>query len=179
MIARNYPDDRSYVNFGITLAQAGQFGPAEQYLRRTLALKPNKVQAHYFLCLVLYHKAEKLDKDPSHRSEQVLGLYREAVKHAREAVRLKPDHGFGHVYLGLALQVLGEDQNAIDSLRQGVRCRPELADPHLHLGKALTKIGKWKEARQELTLAKELAAPSDPRPTEALKALQRKEKSHP
>jgi tetratricopeptide (TPR) repeat protein len=176
-LAQDYPDDRSLVSLGISLAKAGQFERAEQALRKSIKLEPEKVQGHYYLSLVLYSRAERLWNESGGQSEQARNLFRQAAESSLRAIQLKPDHAFAHAYHGLALKHLGKQAEALASLRQAVTCRPELPDLHLYLGEALAEAGHKQEAIAELVLAVELAPKNDPRPRAALERVRNSGKS--
>jgi tetratricopeptide (TPR) repeat protein len=169
-VIRQYPDEaQAYVKLGMILAEGGDYRGAEDVLRAGLGVNPDLVQGHFFLAVSLFHQAEQLGPaSPAGRDK--LGA---AAAEAGRATELKPEHGFAHLYRGLALKQLGQRPEALAALRESVRCNPEATDPHLHLGQALGEEGKAEEAAAELETAVRLAAPNDPRPREALERLRR------
>jgi tetratricopeptide (TPR) repeat protein len=171
-MARDYPGERSFTALGISLAKMGDLDAAEPVLRRALALAPQKVQAHYFLGVILYYQGERFLKASS--AEAARDKFREAAESERQALAIKPDHGFALVYRGLALKQLGQAREALDLLREAVRCRPEMVEPHLYLGEALAEEGQLDEALTHLRHASEVAAPEDPRPAEAIAKVTRR-----
>ena len=86
---------------------------------------------------------------------------------AREALARKPDYGFAHMSLGLALKQLGKKTEAVKSLEEAVRCTPEYADIHLHLAEALADAGRAADAVPRFEEALRLAPPDWPRRTTA------------
>ena len=69
-----------------------------------------------------------------------------AVRHYREAVRIRPRWAEAHVGLGDALLSEGDRAGAIRSYREGIRVAPRLPIPHLHLADALLADGRVTEA---------------------------------
>jgi tetratricopeptide (TPR) repeat protein len=172
-IVQQYPDSHSYLILGMTLAKAGALDEAEGILRSVVRMAPEKGEACYFLGLTLYSEARDLQSQAVGKA-QALAKFREAAQWEREAVRLKPNHGFAYLYLGLALREVGESQEGLAALREAVQRRPEFADTHLSLGEALAAEGQLARARACLETAQRLA-PADPRPREALARLAEKE----
>jgi tetratricopeptide (TPR) repeat protein len=146
------------------LTDIGEYRYAEEVLRTGLRVAPDMVQGHYFLTAVLYNQAERAGLTSSTGKEKL----QEAVVSARKTISLKSDHGFAHIYLGLALKHLGQKSEAIAALREAVHCTPEATDPHLHLGQALWEEGQVKEGLAELEIAARIASPNDKRPQAAL-----------
>jgi tetratricopeptide (TPR) repeat protein len=153
-------EPEAQVKLGMAWAMLGRYREAEAVLRRDLARGHDQAQAHYFLCVALFHQAEQSGARAG---------FEEAAGEARLALARKPDHAFAHLYLGLALRKLEKLQEAMPELEQAVRFSPEAADPHLHLGQALLEAGRKEEGFAHLEKAVELAADTDLRPREALK----------
>jgi tetratricopeptide (TPR) repeat protein len=167
-VIRRYPDEaRAYSKLGMLLAELGNYPAAEEILRAGLAVNPDMVQGHFFLAAALFPQAERLGLDTPAGREKL----RQTATAARRATELKPDHGFAHLYLGLALNRLGQKAEAITALREAVRCTPEATDPHLHLGQALFDDGQTEQAVAELETAVRLASKNDPRPRAALERV--------
>jgi len=172
-VVRDYPDAHSFVTLGIELSKLGEFAEAEQVLRQTVALAPEKVQAHYYLALVLYLRGEKLaaTTDPP---DSARALWGEAVQFASKALELQPDHAFALIYRGLAQHRLGQSQAALADLRKAAAARPEFVDPHLHLGEVLAATGNVAEGIERLRIAVRQSAPGDDRAQRALASWQAK-----
>ena len=170
-VIQKYPAEaRAYVKLGMIFADHGDYGAAEQVLRDGLRVAPDLVQGHFFLAAALFPQAERLGfASPAGREK-----LQQTVVAARRATELKPDHGFAHLYLGLALRKLGQKAEGLVSLREAVRCTPEATDPHLHLGQALWDDGRAEDAGEavtELETAVRLAGPTDQRPRVALERV--------
>jgi tetratricopeptide (TPR) repeat protein len=160
-LIEGHPDAvEAHVKLGMAWAELGNYQQAETVLRQALAARPETVQAHYFLCVALFHQAE--------RNGSRTG-FEAAATEARQTLALKPDHAYAHLYLGLALQKMNQREAALGELRQAVRFSPESIDPHLHLGEALLKAGKKEDGLAQLEKAADLADDKDQRPREALK----------
>jgi tetratricopeptide (TPR) repeat protein len=153
-------EPEAYVKLGMALAMLGRYREAEGVLRRDLNAGHDQAQAHYFLCVSLFHQAEQSDSRAG---------FEEAEKEARAALTRKPDHAYAHLYRGLALGKLGQPQDALVELEQAVRISPESIDPELHLGQALLAAGQKEKGIAHLEKAVDLAGDDDPRPREALK----------
>jgi len=169
-VIRMYPDEgRAYAKLGMILAESGDYRAAEEVLRAGIRVAPDTVQSHFFLAVSLFHQAERVGTT----TEAGQKLLREAASSARRATELKPDHGFAHLYLGLASNLLGQKVEGRAALREAVRCTPESTDPHLHLGLALWDDGRADEAIAEIEAAVRLAGPNDKRARAALDRLQK------
>src|SRR5581483_9811598 len=132
----------------------------------SLARGGERVQAHYFLCVALFHQAERSGDR---------GGFEEAAEQARRVLAGKPDHALAHLYLGLALDRLGKREEGLREMEQAVRFSPESTDPHLHLGEALVKAGKRDEGFAHLDRAVELAGDADPRPRQVRERLRKEQ----
>jgi tetratricopeptide (TPR) repeat protein len=167
-VIQRYPDEaRAYAKLGMILTERGDYARAEGTLRDGLRRSPDHVQCLFLLAAALFHQAERRGFD----REESQAKLREAAASAARAVELKPDHGFAHLYRGLALKHLGQQREALASMREAARCTPEATDPHLHLGQALWEAGQVDEGRRELETAIRLAGPADKRPQATLDRL--------
>ncbi len=151
----------AYVKLGMALALLGKYREAEAVLRRGLARGQDQAQGHYFLCVAVFHQAER-------QGARGRAGFEEAAAQARLALARKPDHAFARLYLGLALDKLGKPSEALAELEQAARISPESTDPQLHLGEALLARGQQQRGYAHLEKAIELAGDSDPRPRKAL-----------
>jgi tetratricopeptide (TPR) repeat protein len=155
-LLEDHPDEaEASVKLGMALAEVGQFQQAERVLREGLARGGERVQGRYFLCVSLFHQAEKSNSEAG---------FAAAAEEAKKVLASKPDHAFAHLYLGLSLRKLGKSDAGLQELEQAVRCSPESVDPHLHLGQALIAAGRREDGMAHLDRAVELAGDRDPRP---------------
>ena len=95
-----------------------------------VAKNPAAWAAQYNLGLALW-QAGKLD---------------DAIRHYRQALRLKPDYDEAHNNLGLALAAAGRPDEAMAEYRETVRLRPGNAEAHVNLGAALVRLGQPEQA---------------------------------
>jgi tetratricopeptide (TPR) repeat protein len=160
-MTKQFPDDYlTHMTLGKVLAQLGDGPGAEQALRRSVALAPEKVQAHYYLSLVLYHHGDALSRQG--KEKEARKLFAEAAALARHVLTIKPDYGMAHMSLGRSLERLGQRAEGLEELRRAVLCNPEHAELHFQLGKALAEEGQGAEARTRLEKALQLAPPDAP-----------------
>jgi tetratricopeptide (TPR) repeat protein len=160
------PDGPAYLELGLTLAALQDTPAAEAALRQAARLDPNRFEAAHLLSVLLFEQAERSGEQE---------LLREAVEFGQRAVKLKPDHAFAHVYLGLALKALGRRPEALEAFRTAVRCAPDKPDPYLHLAEALAEGGQRDEARRLMEQAGQLPLhPNDPRPRQTLDRLRKR-----
>jgi len=170
-LIREFPGEgRAYVKLGMILAESGDYAAAEEVLRNGDRAVPGLVQIHYFLAVSLFHQSEKLGQSSDKGKEKL----NDSVKEADRAIVLKEDHGFAHLYRGLALRSLGRPAEGLRALREAVRCNPDSADPHLHLGDALWMDEKSPEGIRELEAAVRLSGPNDRRALKKLELMREK-----
>jgi Flp pilus assembly protein TadD len=74
------------------------------------------------------------------------GRFEEAIWHASEAVRIKPDYLEALNSLGLSLDDAGRIDEAIMCYRRALKINPKLAAAHVNLGVVLVKKGNLTEA---------------------------------
>jgi cytochrome c-type biogenesis protein CcmH/NrfG len=172
-LAESTPDAHSEQALGIALIKLGDNAAGEKILRQAVAKDPECSAAYYALAVAQFNQAEQL----SRRDSRAAAIkYDEAEQSALRAVASKPDHANAYLFLGRARLGLGRRDDAVAAFRRAIACRPELAGPHLSLGEALAKAGDKEQARRELQLAIDLAAPYDPagpRARELLEELQK------
>jgi beta-barrel assembly-enhancing protease len=75
------------------------------------------------------------------KTEDKLGMNREALEHFRMALQLAPDDPDILRDLGIALFKLGQFEDAARNLRRAIRYRENDLDANLHLGKTLAVLG--------------------------------------
>jgi tetratricopeptide (TPR) repeat protein len=192
-LVKRYPNDyMPFLTMGKILGQMEQYHLAEPHLQKARELAPDKIQTQYLLGLTLLKHGEALLQGTSGDRPKALALFEEAVRHSRQALTLKPDYGFAHMTLGLALKHLGRRPEALAAFRQAVHCSPEYADIHFFLGVTLAEegslrtalaapAGAWavmgaalaedddlRQARQHLEQARQIAGTQDARSAAAL-----------
>jgi tetratricopeptide (TPR) repeat protein len=125
-------------------------------------LAPDKVQAHHYLAMLLYLKAEQLERSGAQEREKATTLYHESVTQAREALTLKPDYGMAHMVLGLSLKKQGQRSEALLEFQKAVRCNPEHAELHLRVAELLIEENRKNEALGYLEQALRIAPTAGP-----------------
>ena len=104
-------------NFGIVLANRGQFDEAIACFEKALELKPDSAEAYFNLGLVQARHGQ-IDK---------------AIAHYRKALELKPDCAEAHFNLGLALAGRGEVDSAIAHYQKALEIKPAFVEAHNNL----------------------------------------------
>jgi tetratricopeptide (TPR) repeat protein len=171
LVEENPDDYLPHVMLGRILPQMGQLEKGEQHLLRARKLAPDKIQINYLLSLVNFNRGEAISRQPDGDQERAKAFFEAAAESARDVLEQKPDYGFAHMSLGLALKQLGQPAESLAALRKAAHCNPEYADIHLFLGEALAEAGEVAEARFHLQQAQLLANPNDQRPKAALDKL--------
>jgi tetratricopeptide (TPR) repeat protein len=114
---------------GLTWQQSRVYADAETLYRTTITRNPDCWMAHDNLSAVL------LDSNVE-----------EAMAHAREALRLNPDHAPARNNLGLAMRKLGRLEEARAQYMEALRINPDYAPAHNNLGYVLQESGHIEEA---------------------------------
>jgi Flp pilus assembly protein TadD len=124
----------AWSNLGIALHRQGKWEEAIALIAHSLAIgRPNPV-SHSNLAAVY------LDVNQFARAE----------KHAREALRLKPDYADAFTNLGIALHRQGKWEEAADAFTNALRCNPRHIEAHCGLGAVRTRQGRLREALTHL-----------------------------
>jgi tetratricopeptide (TPR) repeat protein len=113
----------------LTWQQCAQYANAEMLYRTTISRNPS--------CWLAYSNLGALKLDNS---------IEEAVRHFKEALRLKPDLAEGHSNLGNALLRMGRFEEAITECKEAQRLDPKLPTAHVNLGNIYQKMGLLSEA---------------------------------
>ena len=144
--------------------RAGRLTEAAAVYEAILALRPDIVEAHNNLGVVLRHQG-KLDEAAS-RFEQALALrpdyvdaynnlgatlkqqgkFDQAVARFEQALVLRPDHAQSHNNLGNVLFAQGKLDEAAARYAQALALRPEYVEAHNNLGNVLLGQDKLAEA---------------------------------
>jgi tetratricopeptide (TPR) repeat protein len=132
----------------LTWKQTQVWHDSDRLWKYAISAGPESNIAHYNLGIVMSKRGE-------------LG---EAIKHYREALRIKPNSIEANFNLGNAMVNRGELEEAIKRFRQVLRINPAYAEAHNNLGVAIFKGGKITEATehfcQSLRLGYALAQPN-------------------
>jgi tetratricopeptide (TPR) repeat protein len=124
----------------ITFRQIGYWRDHETLFRHTIAVTENNSRAHHILSQGL----------------AVKGNFKEALFHAREAVRLDPNNPRTHKNFGYMLYQVGRIDEAILEFQRAIALQPDYAEAHGNLAIAYRKKGWTDLARQEMLLEKKL-----------------------
>lgn len=142
------PRDAALRNdFGIAQEKCGDFAAAESSYREAIRLAPALAQAHSNLADLLANKLER----PG-----------EAIKHAREALRLTPANPLSWQALGQALEMHGEHDEAIRAYEQATQLPPPQAKVFAALARAYAARGRGEQAIAVLDQAQSLCG-DDPK----------------
>ena len=98
---------------------------------------PNDPEAHYTRALTLIN----------------LQRLNEGVSELQQATRLRPQHYYEWLDLGVTLDRLGDQTGAEAALRESVRLAPSFAQPRWQLGNVLFREQRYQEAFPEMRLA--------------------------
>lgn len=164
---------------GMAVAQAGERGPAIEWIERAIRGNPRVPAFHNNLGTVLQAEGRiaeamrsfrrALELDPGYAEAHInlanccqsLKLWDAAVAHYREALRLKPGLPEGHNNLGNALAALGRAAEAIGCYYEAVRLKPLYAEAWVNLGGVLKENNRLEEAagccRRALEIRPDLA----------------------
>jgi Flp pilus assembly protein TadD len=118
LLPRHPRNPRLHLLLGIVLREKGIRGPAEQELRRALALDGNSSAAHAALASLLA------------RSRRLA----EAERHLRRAISLEPGHAPHHNDLGVCLLMQRRHGDARRALQQAIHLDPGLRVAYNNLG---------------------------------------------
>lgn len=77
---------------------------------------------------------------------QPLGRTQEALQHAKEALRIRPNYVEAHVNLGVAVSALDRPQEAVSHYQKALQLNPKYAEAHYNLGNAMLTLNRPQEA---------------------------------
>jgi tetratricopeptide (TPR) repeat protein len=143
----DFPEEHDALQLmGALRRSQGRNDEAEDFYRRSLAVRPDQPHVNHNLGNLLY----------------VLGRFDEAATQQREAIRQKSNYVEAHLALGLALSMLREHAAAEKSFRDALRIQPNMMFAKQSLAATLNDLDRPKEA--ETILRQALAIGSrDPR----------------
>ena len=116
----------------LTWRQIAFWRDSETLWQRSLAVSNDNSLAHNNLGSVL----------------QALGRPQEALEHAQEALRLKPNYDNAHTNCGIALKALGRPREAIAHYQKALQINPDSANTHYNLANLLVAFNQPQEAAQ-------------------------------
>jgi tetratricopeptide (TPR) repeat protein len=116
--------------------------------------------------LALYPKSSDIYDKMSYANAQA-GNIAEAVDNAQKAVSLDPKSLSAKLNLGSTLMLAGNINQATKAYIEATKLAPEDANAHYLLSRTLEKSGDLTGAKEELQTFVKLAAPQDPRRSQA------------
>jgi protein O-mannosyl-transferase len=143
---------------GLTLTERHEFAPAEEALRRAVALDPNYFNAQVNLGVLL----------------QMTRRHEEAIAAYRKALEIDPKHVNTHLNIGLSLMDLHQMPQAYEEFKTAVALKPDNPDALRLAGAAAITLGKLDEARRYLEAARRIL-PQHPAIQEAFRVLEEAE----
>src|SRR5215470_4218005 len=136
--ARDHPGDPQFWdNLALCQCELKHYAPAEQSLRRSLALAPDSIEALVALGRVLH----------------LLKRHAQAREALERTLTLAPDHPAAHYHLGEALTGLDHLEQAEQHLRLALAAAPNVAATHNALASLLLRRGAIREAEASLRRA--------------------------
>jgi len=136
-----------YYCLGDSLDKRDRTTDAIQAYTRAISLRPDYVEAHHNLGLLLVDE----------------GKIEEAITHYNTALKTDPENSGVHDDLGSALSKMGKVEEAIRHFQQAIRINPKSYSAHDNLGTAFYRLGRMSEAVEHYSRAIELK-PDDPVP---------------
>jgi tetratricopeptide (TPR) repeat protein len=164
----------AYNNMAAALRDAEDFESAEHAYRKAIGFKPDYIDAHNNLSLLLLHKdrteealrvlSDALKLDEKHvttllnvaRVQLKRGAHAVAEQAVQVALGLEPDKAESHCVLGQIYHELDRHEQALACVAEAIRLEPEGADLHSFRAVILKSVGRLDEARSELKTAIEL-----------------------
>lgn len=132
-------------NLGMVHSDLGNFGRAEELLRKCLVVEPKHINARVALGVALLRQ----------------GQTAEGAQMLQDALAVDPDNSWAHRNLAVALQRQGNIDSAVEHLRSTVALNPRDELGWTGLGKALEQAGEMAEADEAFKRVIELAGFGD------------------
>lgn len=128
------PDADALQLTGVIRRTQGRLDEAEDFYRRSLALKPEQPQVHHNLGNLL----------------RTQGRFDESIVAYREAIRLKPNYAEAHLSLALAHSAQGDHAEAEKCCRSALRLQPNYVPAKQTLAAELNELERPIEAERLL-----------------------------
>jgi tetratricopeptide (TPR) repeat protein len=147
--------DLAHLALGSTLAKLEKYDEAEKALRETLALYPDKVQAHYFLAVVLFIQGDQLRGALPVVGAGTVGLMGSPLGQGSflAASALIPETTLHEKKGGLPEVALAKYRESAEHARRALELKPDHGLAHAYLGRALLLLGSREEGMKELRAA--------------------------
>lgn len=120
---------------------------AQRLLRRAIEIDPGYARAHVILSWAVWWAT--LCYWVPERSEG----YRQAARHAEDALRLDPNEPWARMTVGLSLSTAGHHERALAELQAALNFNPSFALGRMVYGWALLRAGRFDEAIAETGMA--------------------------
>jgi tetratricopeptide (TPR) repeat protein len=133
-------DGIGYFNLALAYQKLGRTDEALDFLKRALAILPDKPAAHFALGQIFFERHE----------------YSLAIKSFQETVRLDPVHIQARYLLGQAFQRTGCFEEAVQSFRRSTFLEPLKGEVFRSLGIACYRAGHLEDAEQAFRKGAEL-----------------------
>jgi len=133
-----------------------------------------KQAAHWKNSSTLFEQALRVTSDNSVAHNNIAsemikqGMYRQALPHVQEALRINSAYTYAYINLGLALSAIGDLQGAIDAYKNALLRKPQpqfVPEVYYRLGMAYSYAGSMKQAFE----ISEILRQFDPAMAEVLK----------
>lgn len=173
-----------HILFGRAYEQTGYYPEAEREFKQELAINPKTPKAHFFIgYILLQHNGSERLAEAGREFEAELQIsptdfyanffrgvvasseseHQKALGYLQKAVRLKPNVGEAHLFLGQSQIETGDISAAEKSLRRAIELGAntgkkdfQMRRAHFLLGRLLIKSGRKEEGEKELAKAREI-----------------------
>ncbi len=134
-------------NLGILKIQLQNYGEAEQYLQRAIALDKNSGTAQYLLGRTYFFQ----------------NRFDEALNHLEQGIQLQPNNATAHNCVGVIASQKGWTTRAEKAFGKAVEIEPKFGDAHFNLAVLLSSQGRarFELAKDHYFKALELGIPRD------------------
>jgi tetratricopeptide (TPR) repeat protein len=162
--------------FAALLHPLGRHLEAIEHLKRTLADRPDHLDAYFTLGNAIYAIGGRdveaircyqkvLELSPRHPETQNnlanvyqrLGQMEQAIFHYKAAIEIKPDYADAYGNLGNAFLALERLEESLELNRRAIELKPLRFGSYNNMGVALQALGRFEEAEQAFARALELA----------------------
>jgi tetratricopeptide (TPR) repeat protein len=133
-------DSISLFHSGVQFYDSGNYGRAEDELRKLIRLNPGHKEAHYYLGRICESRMQ--GDDDFETMEEGMNRYQEAIK-------IDPNYIDAHIRLGGLYVKSGFYEGAMRELEEALRINPDSGEAHAAMGDACYTIGMGKEIKVE------------------------------
>ena len=134
------PDAEEYFLSGVKAGQQGQYSESIQDLTKAIDLDPNYAEA-YAIRGGIYN---------------IQGDYDRAIQDSTKTIDLNPDYAEAYAVRGMAYCSQGAYDCAIQDLTKTIKSNPDYAEAHFARAIAWLQREKWKKAKSDLIVAKNM-----------------------